>query len=96
MLAPAAWAAFTAGEGDGYGGPLSVLFDEGPASAAKDVMRKVLLRPTTVDYKPFLPLLKCSTCCWSPAVCWPCRTCDGAENGACPTGSSAGEAIQGR
>jgi hypothetical protein len=42
MLAPAAWAAFTAGEGDGYGGPLSVLFDESPACAAKDVMRKVL------------------------------------------------------
>ena len=50
MLAPAAWAAFTAGEGDGYGGPLSVLFDESPASAAKDVMRKVhLLEIVTSD-----------------------------------------------
>lgn len=35
------WANFTEGEGDGYGGPLAVLFDESPASAAKDVMRKV-------------------------------------------------------
>jgi hypothetical protein len=42
-LAPAAWAAFTEGEGDGYGGPLSVLFDEAPPSAAKDVMHKVPL-----------------------------------------------------
>lgn len=41
-LAPSAWVSFTEGEGDGYGGPLAVLFDESPASAAKDVMRKVL------------------------------------------------------
>lgn len=41
-LAPAEWAAFTEGEGDGYGGPLSALFDESEPSAAKDVMRKVM------------------------------------------------------
>jgi hypothetical protein len=83
MLAPAAWAAFTAGEGDGYGGPLSVLFDESPASAAKDVMRKVLLRLINVDSKLSVLPLKCSTCCCSPAVCCSCCTCDGAEIGAC-------------
>ena len=40
-LSEAAWAAFTEGEGDGYGGPLAPLFAETPACSAKGVLANV-------------------------------------------------------